>query len=499
MLGWMDVTTPERSWLWSVLLRAVVWGFAAASLSLAGVAHVAGRTAGGGITSVLLSTILLAIGVGAWAGAPEADAERVKLRERWLSAAALAAVGASFAAFSQVYEQLYPAFPWGIGDVLLTVALPAYGIGLLVPALVAWSERASSGAFEAEARPWGVAGPLAGGALLGGICGVLLAGLFLLPTLGAGSLLMTTAVLLLAPLLVSDPARAAPRESSLFERTTPFGSVRVTEVVARGERQPERRLYLNDEEESAELVRTGTPTLGYIAAAEHWLSAVTPPGASYLFLGGGAYTLPRRIAERDSSARIDVVELDPEITRIAHHFFGLSPHHRIRSIHGDARAFLSKGGEPVDRIYVDVYGGSEKLPFSLVTREAAELMADRLRPDGILAMNVIGKVMDEERRQLWSVVRTFAEAFPNVALYTHLGRDFPDRQNLLLVATRDEARSFPAAAGHFESWPRSEWPPLDEAVVFRDIVTGDAGVGSSQFAPAPPGSARELPRREARA
>ena len=82
----------------------------------------------------------------------------------------------------------------------------------------------------------------------------------------------------------------------------------------------------------------------YIAAAESFFAAGTPPGAMYLFLGGGAYTLPRRLLERDSSARAVVVELDPEITRIAYQYFNVSHRHAITSVNGDARAYLERRG-----------------------------------------------------------------------------------------------------------------------------------------------------------
>ena len=36
-------------------------------------------------------------------------------------------------------------------------------------------------------------------------------------------------------------------------------------------------------------------------------------------------------------------ELDPEVTRIAQHYFGLRREHRITTVHGDARAFASRG------------------------------------------------------------------------------------------------------------------------------------------------------------
>src|SRR5690606_18701013 len=121
--------------------------------------------------------------------------------------------------------------------------------------------------------------------------------------------LLGAAAVLMAPLLRHPRMEPLAREQLLHEVDTPYHTLRVTEVVHPGDRQPERRLYLDGEEESGELVRSGAPTLAYIAAAEAWLSERSARGGEYLFLGGGAYTLPRRVAERDPSARVTVVEL----------------------------------------------------------------------------------------------------------------------------------------------------------------------------------------------
>src|SRR5690606_11392150 len=95
-----------------------------------------------------------------------------------------------------------------------------------------------------------------------------------------------------------------------------------------------------------------------------------------------------------------------------------------------------------------------------------------LREGGIAAVNLIGTVVGEEQRPLWSIVTTFASVFPRVALYHHLGRDFPDRQNLLLLG-RDEG-SFPASAGGFERWSSEEWPEVEGVIVYRDIAAQPA-------------------------
>ncbi|MQA89594.1 MAG: hypothetical protein GEU90_05100 [Gemmatimonas sp.] len=454
----------------AVLLRAGLAGFALGVTAVSGSTFVLARSEAGTLNgSVVIATILLAFTIGLWAGAPEAARETIRLRQRWLSAAAACAVAGAFATTSTLYQQFYPGPWWRVGGLIVAVALPVYTLGLLTPHLLNWAERWLD-RDEVDLGPWGGLGPVVIGGFTSVAAGALLAGFLLLPILTPGSLLVSASLLLLVPHLLRDPALGPAREREIHRTVTPYGSLRVADILYPGERQPERRLYLNGEEESGQLVRSGAPTLAYIAASETWLAETTKPGASYLFLGGGAYTLPRRIAERDPRAELTVVELDPEVTRIASRYFGLKPQHRVTTVHGDARSFLDhEGFGPFNRIYVDVYAGRESLPYSLVTREAAGALARKLGADGIAAVNLIGNLMGEERRQIWSVVRTFAEVFPEVVVYTHLGRDFPDRQNLLLALAHEPDRQLPHRAGYFEAWRRDEWPSLDGTTVFTDL------------------------------
>jgi hypothetical protein len=462
----------DRAWKKAILVRGLAAGAGLAMATSAGSALVGAQAAVGPSGSViLLVTVLGALTIGLWAGAVDPGASP-KLRDRWLAAGAFTAVAGAYASFSALYQQIYPGSFWAIVSLVLTVAVPAYVAGLVPPALIAWQATAREGHEDNEEAVPDLTGLLIIAVLAGSACGLLAAAFVALPQLSPGSVLMLAAALLLAPLTLHDPAEDRPRESTVFETISPFGTLRVTEVAFPGERQPERRLYLNDEEESGELVRSGAPTLAYIAAAEALLASTTAPGASYLFLGGGAYTLPRRMAERDSRARITVLELDPEVTRIAYRYFGLEPHHRIISAHGDARAYLEAAAEPrYDRMYVDVYGGEESLPYSIVTQEAALAMLARLKPGGFMAMNLIGTVAGDEIRQPWSIVTTFAEVFPSLAVYTHLGRDYPDRQNILLVGAVEAGVEFPLSVGTFDLWPSVDWPPAQGFIIFRDLLS----------------------------
>lgn len=179
------------------------------------------------------------------------------------------------------------------------------------------------------------------------------------------------------------------------------------------------------------------------------------------------------MAERDPRAAIVVVELDPEVTRVAYRFFGVRRDHGIGTVHGDARAYLEHPGDrEYDRIYLDVYGGREALPYPLVTQEAFAAIRRRLGPGGTAGLNLIGVTTGAESLRMWSVVHTAREIFPSVALYTHLGPDYPERQNALLALSPDPHHPFPPRAGLFQRWPQEEWPAAERATVFRDLAMG---------------------------
>ncbi|HEX2188116.1 MAG TPA: fused MFS/spermidine synthase, partial [Longimicrobiaceae bacterium] len=458
---------------------------AAARAALVGLALGVVAMAGGGLVlyqregvltaaAGLLATFAVALGAGLWAGVPAEDTEPASLSGRWLFAGLAVGSAGIFATVLGVLTRT-----GGRGDalralgLLFLVALPVYAIGFLLPPLIGWAEAALDPLEDGDEGPARRALALVVLGVLGGLAaGALLAGLLLIPRLDPGPLLLAAAALLTSPVLFPRAGKEAPEERLVYQAETPYGTLRVVETSYPGERQPDRTLYQDDEIESGELVRSGAPTFAYVAAAERWLAEVSGRGDAYLFLGGGAYTLPRRVAERDPAARITVVELDPEVTRTAYRFFGLRPEHGIVSVHGDARAvaeaWRAEGRGGWDRVYVDVYGGREALPLPLVTLEGLATLGALLRPGGTLAFNVIGTAAGEGSRRLWSTVRTAAEAFPSAELYVHLGRDYPERQNFLLALSPEPGARFPERAGVFERWPRGEWPPMEETTVFRD-------------------------------
>lgn len=147
-----------------------------------------------------------------------------------------------------------------------------------------------------------------------------------------------------------------------------------------------------------------------------------------LFLGGGGYTFPRFIEAKYPEAKIDVIEIDPEITRIAKTYLGISKDSKIRSFNEDGRWFVMncKDKESYDFIFGDAFNDLS-IPYHLTTKEFAKQLKDLLKHDGLLLANVIDSF--KKGAFMPSYIRTLEEVFGkgNVYLltlssdYDHLG------------------------------------------------------------------------------
>jgi len=138
-----------------------------------------------------------------------------------------------------------------------------------------------------------------------------------------------------------------------------------------------------------------------------------------LFLGGGGYTFPRFIDAKYPKAEIDVVEIDPEITRVARKYLGVSENSKIRTFNEDGRWFVMNCRErgTYDFIFGDAFNDLS-IPYHLTTKEFAMQLKSLLKPDGLLMANVIDSF--KEGAFLPSYIRTLEEVFGkgNVHLLT---------------------------------------------------------------------------------
>lgn len=127
-----------------------------------------------------------------------------------------------------------------------------------------------------------------------------------------------------------------------------------------------------------------------------------------LAIGGGGYTFPRYMEAYYPNALLDVVEIDPEVTKIIYKYLGLPQNTKIRSYNEDGRWFVMNCKGRYDVVFADAYNDLS-IPYHLTTKEFAQQIKGILNPGGILLTNIIDNF--QRGSFLPSYIRTLREVF----------------------------------------------------------------------------------------
>ncbi len=144
-----------------------------------------------------------------------------------------------------------------------------------------------------------------------------------------------------------------------------------------------------------------------------------------LTIGGGGYTFPRYMEVYYPNALIDVVEIDPEVTRVTYQFLGLPKDTHIKSYNTDGRWFVMHSKERYDVIFADAYNDLS-VPYHLTTKEFAQQLKDIMNPGGILLTNIIDNF--QQGSFLPSYMKTIRSVFGDDNVY--LLSVSPDFENI---------------------------------------------------------------------
>lgn len=177
----------------------------------------------------------------------------------------------------------------------------------------------------------------------------------------------------------------------------------------------------------------------------HAMEAMARQPRRVLMLGGGGYAFPKYLVAHDPDVRVDVVEVDPAVSRLARDYFLLDrldqmssgSSSRVGTVNMDGRAFLegSAGHARYDMIANDCFGAL--LPTrSLATLEGARIAKGRLAQDGIYVANVVSALEGERSRLLRDVTRTLREVFSHVYVIP-CSTDEPDAEDNNVVVASD--------------------------------------------------------------
>ena len=236
--------------------------------------------------------------------------------------------------------------------------------------------------------------------------------------------------------------RRAQKPDMLYETESQYCYIAVRQMS----KQPDERLFTEDNLESHSRIimdRVRDLRLFYTQV----YGAVTQQAANgkgklcTLTIGGGGYVFPRYIQEVWPDSQVDVVEIDPAVTKAATQAFGLSPNTPIHTINLDGRNYVDellerkRRGEQIpqyDFVYMDAFSNMF-VPFQLVTRQFNEKIYEIMAADGIYLINAID--MLNSGKFAGNLVNTLGRTFPHIyVVKKHSRDDLPE--NIIIIASK---------------------------------------------------------------
>mgnify|MGYP002784621564 FL=1 len=236
------------------------------------------------------------------------------------------------------------------------------------------------------------------------------------------------------PLPAPAPPKSVQGSQVLTEVTSPLSKIRVRQQRTRRSLAFVRKRGDELVQSLVDLEDPDTPTLAYTRAMAAAALLLVDDPRQLLLVGLGGGTLVRFAHARLPRAELDVVELDPEVVRLAAAWFGVVPGPRLRIHTGDGARYLETTDRTYDIIWLDAFlepgptTDNAGVPAELRQQELLRTLRARLRPGGVAAFNI--HFLSGYREH----VDAIAAAFPRVYMLT--SRDSNER--IVLALERDQ-------------------------------------------------------------
>ncbi|ANS79652.1 Spermidine synthase [Serinicoccus hydrothermalis] len=440
--------------------------------------------------TAVIGLALAAIAFGAWAGGATAD----RTSPRGLIGPLLVLGGALVLTVSPAIRWVTAFTPpeqsaaMALLLAAVTVFAPAAVLSAIPPMVVKLQ-------LSALTETGSVVGRLSAIGTLGAIAATFLTGFVLVALLRSSVILLVTGVLLMAGgfalVLTTRRAGVEPAIGTAGALTLAVASVGLgllapdpcevetryhcASVVADPDREGGHTLVLDtlrhsyvDLDDPAYLefayVRTLAGALDTHAPADERLDV--------LHVGGGAMTLPRyEVAHREAGTN-SVVEIDPGVVDLVREELPLPESERLTVDVQDGRVAVAALETDSYDVYVgDAFGGVAA-PWHLATAETFADVDRVLRPDGLVALNIIDY---EGLDFLAAEVATLRTLFEHVAVLTHDDRPEPGGNFVVLAshAPLDPAAVEAATAEHGGGMRALTPERVDELAEGAEVLTDD--------------------------
>jgi len=335
---------------------------------------------------------------------------------------------------------------------LLLFLLPAFLLGMLSPYAIKLQSISSPnqgiGSISGNIYFWSTSGS---------ILGSLLAGFVLIPTFGINEIMIANSLVLfllgfvplllikskflkiniigllifIIILLVSSQISLGEfiyYQDGIYEKIAVFDS--------EFNNRPTRFLQLDRSKSGAMYLDSNDPKdMVYDYTKYYILYKIFNPNIQKaLVLGGGAYSIPKALITESPNISVDVSEIEPRLYNLAKQYFNLTDNPQLHNYAKDGRRFLLDTPQKYDLIFSDVYYSIYFIPTHFTTQEFFEIAKSKLNPNGILIINVVGELAQNEPSFLMSEIKTFQSVFSNCYFIAVESPTKAESQNIIFIA-----------------------------------------------------------------
>jgi len=272
---------------------------------------------------------------------------------------------------------------------------------------------------------------------VGSVIGTLLTGFVLIAYLGVNQIFLLTGALLIALAIVyfvffrrkwvslvaaifpflflpheSHVSKVMPdgtRVERIANRDSFYGNLKVVDYSFQSVHY--RELVIDGLVQGGVDMSNGQSVYEYAYFLQFLPYALNPDGKNCLVIGLGAGLVPAWYESQGVDT--EVVDIDPAVIDIARSYFGFNPSIPVHV--EDARYFLINTKRHYDFMVLDVFNG-DTTPGHLLSVEAMRLAKQRLSPNGVLAINLIGSIKHHTLMTA-SVIKTLQSVFDQVEIY----------------------------------------------------------------------------------
>lgn len=312
----------------------------------------------------------------------------------------------------------------------------------------------------------------------GSICGALLAAMTFIPWGVRESIYATSAVLActgLAILVVAGIRRGRLASAALILALVPAAHAETIfenysayhHILVRDEGN-ERQLLFDDSPQTTMDLRD--PYAGGFEYTEYFhLPLVLDPTIDrVLFVGLGGGTGPKVFLRHYPDVKIEAVEIDPEVVKVARRFFEVPEDPRLRIVTTDGRTFLQRTRTIYGAIVMDAYGSGPNgayLPYHLATIEFFRTAYEHIENGGSLVYNIMGTYGGQNDDIVRGILATLEQVFQQVYVF-----EAKSSYNTVFVAQKIvESALAENRTRDGTPWPKGPW--LAHPADFAQLVT----------------------------